>query len=481
MLKKLIFCAAAIVLIFSAKTFSQEAKIELGLSEIALNQAFTISIVVENGRLESYDKFPEIPGFVKRGTSSSSSTNIVNGQISSSQSIIQNYVAQNEGNYPIKPFVIEVNGKSIRSAGKTVKVGPVKQTAQRRRDPFGDFFGTQKDGAPQEFLDVKDEAFLALSVDKREVYVGEGFNTTLAWYLPLNNRASFQFYDLPQQVSDIVKQIKPANCWEENFNIEQIEGEELKINGKIYTRYKLYEAAYYPLNLEKIEFPSFGLKMIKYKVAKNPSFFGQNRQEDFKTFYAAPKSVTVRDLPPHPLKDRVAVGEYRLNEKISSLDLETGKSFDYFFEIKGQGNISALEKPTESTNSDFDFYPPNINQKIFRNSGRVTGSKSFLYYGIPNEPGSYNLGDYFDWIFFDPIEEKYDTLKSEILVKVIGESKRNESISSRDLGSFYELIDIEDNTLTATTDSGYFKLFVNLLILILLGSTAILLFKKVNG
>jgi hypothetical protein len=147
------------------------------------------------------------------------------------------------------------------------------------------------------------------------VYVGEGFTTTLSFLVADNNRAPMQFYELGKQLADILKKIKPSNCWEENFNIENIEGEPIEINGKGYTRYRVYQAAFYPLNNKPIVFPSVPLEMIKFKVAKNPSFFGQNRQEDFKTFYSKPRTVRVKDLPPHPLRDAVAVGDYRLEEK----------------------------------------------------------------------------------------------------------------------------------------------------------------------
>ena len=63
-----------------------------------------------------------------------------------------------------------------------------------------------------------------------------------------------------------------------------------RINGRDYTQYKVYQATFFPLNTEPINFPSVGLEMIKYKVAKNPSFFGQNRKEDFKKFYTKSKT-----------------------------------------------------------------------------------------------------------------------------------------------------------------------------------------------
>lgn len=256
------------------------------------------------------------------------------------------------------------------------------------------------------------------------MYVGEGLTASLSFYVADNNRAPLQFHDLGKQLGEILKELRPENCWEENFNIENINGEPIEINGKRYTQYKIYQAELYPLNSEPIQFPSVGLKMIKYKVAKNPSFFGRNRQEDFKTFYSKAKTVKVKPLPAHPLKDRVAVGDYSLNERLSGQQLETGQSFSYEFNIYGEGNISAINKPMVDGDDTFDFYDPNVTQNINRRNNKVTGSKSFSYFGIPKEPGDYELTDYFKWIFFNPKTEKYDTLTSNKVVHVTGESKR---------------------------------------------------------
>ena len=106
-----IFC------IIGFRTNAQQVSIQLGPDEIALNEPFTITITVENDQLRTYGQFPDIPGFSKRGTSSSSSTNIINGKVSSRQSIIQNYVADAEGTYQLEPFTMEINGKEVQSPG----------------------------------------------------------------------------------------------------------------------------------------------------------------------------------------------------------------------------------------------------------------------------------------------------------------------------------------------------------------------------
>ncbi len=475
---KHILSLLTIFLGFCAAGFSQNIRIVLGPDNIALNQAFTITVEVQNDRIKNIDNFPELPGFQRVGQSSSSSTNIINGQYSMSQSIIQNYVPQSEGTFQIPAFTMTINGQAFNSPGKRVTVGPPIQQQQDvfSYDPFEEFFGRRE---PQEFVDINEDAYLALTVDKDQVYVGEGFTATLGLYVAVSNEAEMGWpTDISEQLADIKKKVTPANCWEENFKIADLAAESLEINKKRYRRYKLFQAEFYPLNNEPISFPELSFSMIKYKVAKNPSFFSRTRQADKKVFSTKPKTVKVKNLPEHPLKNQVPVGRYKLNEAISSQKLATGQSFTYDFTVQGEGNISSITNPAVKTSSDFDFYPPNVKQNINRANGKVSGTKSFSFYGIPNEPGRFNLGEYISLVYFDPEKEKYDTLKSKYSVFTTGESKKNVAISSNDLGSFYDIIDIESNDLVKLGNAGFIRLLANILILALLGISVFLLIKK---
>lgn len=426
---------------------AQAPTVKIGKTEVALNEPFTITVTTTNENLRTYSNFPDIPNFRKAGTSSSTSTNIVNGNITFTQSITQNYFPQKEGKYTLPPFTMKINDQIVKSNGATITVTAPKQRQQPQGydpfadvyDPFADFFGRS---APKEFIDVQEDAFFALSTPKDEVYMGEGFNVSLALYVAESNRAQMQFYEIGQQLTDILKKIRPANCWEENFNIDEIQPRAMEINGKNYTQYKIYEANFYPLNTEPIKFPSVPLKMIKYKVAKRPSFFGQNHQEDFKTFYTKPKIVKVKELPPHPLRDKVSVGNFRLEEEISTNSAKTGESVNYYFKVKGEGNIAYVKEPMLTANSrnEFEIYPPSIRQNIDRSNGRVFGDKIFNYFLIPQEAGSYPLADYFQWIYFNPAKEKYDTLRSQITLDVQGESQKNIAIRSQNKDNFYSVM-----------------------------------------
>lgn len=472
-------CVYFLLTVVSRLTLAQDVRIELGPSNIGLNQPFTVTLTVNNDRLKDYGPFPEIRGMSKRGTSSSSSTNIINGKMSTSQSVTQNYFAGGQGSYKLGPFSMVVNGKTVNSPGTDIKVGaPVQQRAYDpfSADPFRDFFG--EEAQPQDYMDVREDAFLALTTDKDEVYLGQGFNTILAFYISEDNRAPLQFYDPARQLSDVLKMIKPPNCWEENFNIENITPEPVTVGGKSYSRYKIYEATYFPLNSDTIRFPSVPFKMIKYKVARNPSLFGNNRLEDYKTYYTKPKTIIVRQLPPFPLRDAVAVGNYRLRERIDNQELKTGQSFNYNFTIEGEGNIAAIDEPPAKSGDLFEIYPPNIRQNINRANNHITGSKTFDYYIIPNEPGNFDLGKFFSWIYFNTAEGRYDTLRAETRIHVTGESRKNDKISANDVGSFYDQIEIESNKLSDLHANDWIRYAANLFILIMVGMSIYIIFKR---
>jgi hypothetical protein len=161
--------------IFSLNALAQNVTIELGPDEIGINETFSIKATLSNDKIKSYDEFPEIPGFQKQGISQSSSMNIINGQVSSTNSIIQYYKPTRKGEFNLEAFSVKINGTSYSSAGKKISVID-SRPAQRQSgiyDPFDDLFG-QRNREEPEFIEVEDDAFFASSVDKEEVYVGEG-------------------------------------------------------------------------------------------------------------------------------------------------------------------------------------------------------------------------------------------------------------------------------------------------------------------
>jgi BatD DUF11 like domain len=452
---------------------AQDVKVELGKTEIALNENFQVTLSSSSGQLNEYT-FPEIPGFTKQGISSSSSMTVVNGSVSQTYKLIQNYRAGREGSFSVPPLTVKAGGKTYRTNAATVRVSAARQYS----NPFDDFWAAEEED-PADFVTGREDAFFAVTTNKDEVFQGEGFNLTIAFYISNRNQAVLEFYQVGQQLTEILKKVKPANCWEENFGIEEITPSIANLGGKTYRQYKIYQATLYPLDDQPIKIPSAELKMLKYRMARTQSFFGTGSTRDFRTFYSKPKTVRVKSLPPHPLRDQVPVGNYKLVEKPgTSSRLNTGQSLNFLFEITGEGNISSISEPTLQKRPEFEFYPPAVRQQINRANGVVYGDKVFNYQLIPNEPGTYAVSDFLNLVFFNPKTAKYDTLRPQAKLFVQGESRANNAIRDNDQGGFYDAIDDESNGLVSGQRLDMLKIMGNLVLLGFIVATGAVVFYK---
>ena len=465
--------------LLSLQAFGQDVKVELGPDQLGSNETFTIKVTLSNEKIKSYDQFPEIPGFQKQGISQSSSMNIINGQMSSSNSIIQYYKPARKGQFTLPKFSVLINGQAAASPGKRITVTDAAASSPsggNAFDPFAEFFGRNEE--IPEFVEIADDAFFAVNIDKSEVYAGEGFTMDISFFMSEQNQAPFQFYEAGKQLDAILKKLKPANAWEENFSITTIEPQTVERNGKKWVKFKVFESTFFPFSEGKIEIPRVPWEMIKYKVAKNPSLFGANRQEDFKTFYSSPKVITVKPLPPHPLKSEVPVGIFQLRENITTLEAKTGEGFNYNFGVAGIGNINALAAPKRLPAANLNTFDPNVRQQINRGYGQISGIKEFDYFVTLNEAGEYPLVNYFSWIYFDPEREVYDTLKPQALIRVSGESKINEALSGQRLGGIYDKIATESNQFLNQRYKYYFTNAINILLLGALIVLAVIIIRK---
>jgi len=163
------------------------------------------------------------------------------------------------------------------------------------------------------------------------------------------------------------------------------------------------------------------------------------------------------------------------------LEVETGQGFNYNFGVTGVGNINSLPAPKLISGGNLNTYDPNVRQQINRGYGRVSGIKEFSYYLTINEPGDVNLANHFEWIYFDPEQAAYDTLKPSSQIRVVGESKTNQAISNQRLGGVYDRIGTEDNEFLNERYKYYFGTAINVLLLAVLILLAIIILRKNNG
>lgn len=403
--------------------------LELGRSSFPINEYFTIAFRLSGAPLERYSAFPDIEGFKKSGKTSTTTTRTVAGRSTVELLITQRYAAFAEGEFVLKPFALTVNGQTVRSAGATLRVLPqaAPAAASPATPPAKPLQGIglldQLLGKPkaQEYEEPRDNAFLRLEPDKATAWVGEPVHVGLYFYLAPSDQGLLDFYRFAEQLPPILRQLRQPTAWVETFDETDIRPDSVRLGGKVFLRYQLHEAVYYPLSAKSLEFPAVALQMKKYRLAKRPVEGLDNRLEGYKTYLSPARTVRVRPLPPVPEGAApAAVGRYQLREGVGSTAFRTGHTISYTLTVEGEGNLTALAPPLLRKAAGLEVFGPEVRQELTRADGRVTGRKVLRYRLVPRQPGRLRLRELLAVPVFNPDLGRYDTLRPELELAVTG-------------------------------------------------------------
>ncbi len=424
----LFFCVS---LIASGQQKDNVVTIELSATTFSIERPFTISVMVENSENRPSINFPDITGLTKRGTSTSISTTGTEGATTPVQIITQTYVANQPGTFRLSPFSITLDGVTARSEGAVLMVRPASVTT------FGG-----NEGAPVSGLTESGAAFLTLRASKKSVFVGEGFALRLSLFVSDSYPFELRFDGVDAQLQTVLKQLRPTNTWEEDAGIRELKGQPVVVNNRKFMEYVIFQGVYFPLSDGSIQLPSVGLTLVRVQQAPRQTEPGSSSLTSAQTtaaeviervsFQARPLSISVRPLPPHPLRGQVAVGVYRLVESIDRTAMPAGKSTRYSVRIEGEGNVASLQAPlwsgvtsttmlnpaSPATETGLETLPIETSQQIDRTGEQVSGYKTFSYFLVPRRGGKMDLSTVFGFVYFNLQTAQYDTLKSRFSLQV---------------------------------------------------------------
>ncbi len=372
------------------------ATIELGQTTFSIERPFTISLIIPNSETRATVAFPDIPGFTKRGTSTSVTPVESGGKAVTNQVVTQNYQAQSVGRFRLAPFDLIINGEPIHSDGATLVVQP-SATVSTPGSVTLNTIGVVPAGA----------AFLSLRASKSSIYMGDGVSLTLSFFVADNYPYELSFQALDKQVQRIVKKIRPVNSWEENVPINDLKPIPVSINKKKFREYRIFQSVFFPLSSQPLHVPAVALQLGRRPVIGPPT-----SQPETILFTSKALTIAVRPLPPHPSGGQVSVGTFRLEEGLERQHVLAGKSVRYTFSIIGKGNVATLPAPTVPTaRTEIDVFPPEERHTITHNGDEITGNKAFTYFIVPHQNGTVSLANHFQWVYFDPQTGRYDTLR----------------------------------------------------------------------
>jgi hypothetical protein len=441
----------------TGQEISDEYSIEIPSKNLPLSEPLVISVILRDVENRVPVIFPDIEGLEKQSKSATSAINTVEGKKVVIQTISQQYFSSKPGRYVIPDFTIVANGVKIHSE-ETVVIFSVAGSGGN------DQVEASETALLPELSEIGRDIFLSVQVDKRSVFIREGFAIRLSLFVAENAPVNMEFYQFNRQLPAMLKTLRPPTCWEENVGLEEIARKRIAIGGREYTEYNMYTGQLFPLTLQDIIIPAVTLEML---VVSDGEADGEVVRA-LKPFTSKGLKIGVKPLPGHPLSDKVPVGQYNLIERLSTATVYPGESVRYVFKVVGKGNIKAIPDPEVLTNAAFDFYPPDVSQLIRRSDWSVTGEKEFDYFVVPRQEGKFPLARYFQWIYFDPVAARYDTLRPAKVLQVKGEDYRLGNVAFSSALSLYDNLEKLDSSRDTIDFRKILKNLTNAIVVILL-------------
>ena len=350
-------------------------------------------------------------------TSTSSSTQIINGQISSSYTMTYTYVvvATQEGDVELDGATITAGGKQVTSNRLTIKVLPPDQTSQQqqgsRQGQGSSQSANQRTSGQTSSTSSADELFMLATVDKTTVYEQEALLLT------------FKIYKLPsvdlRTMSNKMPDLK--NCHVQEVELPQQKEFNLEhYNGRNYQTMVWSQYVLFPQHSGELEIPATPFEGVVAQRVENRSndvfdmFFNSSRYVEVK------KDLTTRSIKinvkPLPQGKSSAfyggVGDFTISSSISSTDVTANDAVTVRVILSGTGNLKLVKTPEIKFPQDFDIYDPKVENKYTIKGGRQTGNKVYEYLVIPRHAGQYTIPA-LEFQYFDPKSGSYKTVKTD--------------------------------------------------------------------
>ena len=329
------------------------------------------------------------------------STTIVNGQVSSKNSISYTYIleATREGKFSIPAAVVKINGRTYTSNSLVIEVVKGDASASSRgsagsvRAPKGASNGS---------------VFLRMEVNKSSLYRGEYLIATLKLY----TRADLEGLGEPKfpSFNGFWNQVVEDNDLRLNFVRE-------KYNNKVYDAAVIRRYVLFPQQVGKLVVDPFELtaSIVEHTAPQSAfdAFFGGGGTRARKRLASAPISVNVKELPTGaPSSFNGAVGSFTVTASLSKNKVRANDAVNLVVKVSGSGNVKLVEAPKVNFPADFDTFDPKVSDNVKTTAAGSYGVKVFEYSFIPRSQGKYTIPA-LDFSYFDTKTNRYKTVKTQ--------------------------------------------------------------------
>lgn len=409
--------------------------------------------------------FPEIANFKKLGVSRSKASLFQNGQVVQTQTFSQYYQPTTIGNFAVSSQDVQINGQLVSWDPFVVQVSEGAGNEEEE---------TKEIELPDASLTKNNGAFFLVSSTMRTPFVGQEFTIKMSFYVPETNTTELIFDRNDLQIPELIQQMRPRNCWEENFGLQSERVLKVQFRGKKYTEYRFFQASYFSLDNHLIRIPTLNFRVKQVSPGK-----GLERQVKNVYFKSAPFIIYPKALPVHPLAGKVPVGNFKLIESVSQKSIKTGQSVTYQTRLVGDGNSILWDNREVESDYFVDFTPVSTERSVVPIRDQMIGQKIDIFNISPEQPGQISLGKYFNWIFFNTVKERFDTLRASTILIVKGQPSDRFLRTDEEVGGVYNQIEKKDSLTVHWNRWINWRQLVNFVILLVI-ATLLFLFGKAS-
>ena len=380
---------------------------------------FRLSYTITSQKVRDF-RAPSIQGFeVLMGPSRStqSSTQIINGNVTSTSSITFTYIlmAGKEGTYKIPGATIVADGDNYTSNSVEIKVLPPDQTSGANN---GNSARSSRDQANSGKISNQ-ELFMMATASKTNVYEQEAILLTYKVYTQVN------LTGLRGDVPDL-----------KGFHTQEVELPQQKTftlehyNGRNYNTTVWRQFVLFPQQTGKIEIPSVTFEgTVSQRMASSDpfdAFFNGGNYVNINKNLVTPKlTINVKELPEgKPANFSGGVGEFTLSSSISTQDLKTNDAVTIKLVISGTGNMKLINTPEVAFPQDFEIYDPKVENKFNLTRNGLAVNKVIEYLAIPRHAGTYTIPP-IEFSYFDLKSQSYKTLKTDAYTLNVAKGEGN--------------------------------------------------------
>ena len=381
---------------------------------------FRLSYTINSQKVRDF-RAPSIQGFeVLMGPSRStqSSTQIINGNVTSTSTITFTYIlmAGKEGTYKIPGATIVADGNNYTSNSVEIKVLPPDQSSSNAGS--GSSARSSRNQANSGKITDK-ELFMTATASKTNVYEQEAILLTYKVYTQVNLTALNG--DIPDLKGFHTQEVELPN--QKTFTLEHY-------NGRNYNTTIWRQLVLFPQQTGKIEIPSvtFEGTVSQMVASADPfdAFFNGGNYVNINKNIVTPKlTIDVKELPAgKPANFSGGVGEFTLSSSISTQELKTNDAVTIKLVISGTGNMKLINTPEVGFPQDFEIYDPKVDNKFNLTRNGLSGNKVIEYLAIPRHAGTYTIPP-IEFSYFDLKSQSYKTLKTDAYTLNVAKGEGN--------------------------------------------------------